>query len=230
MSNVICGQGRLGGRVTALLAARQLPLIPLRLDRDAGLINPAGPVPADIDRLLICLVPRHPDGGSGWTGLLNGLQRQLERGELRLRQVLLVSSTAVYESYEHGWVTASSPVTAASARSAGLIEAEQTARALTADSCIVRLAGITGPGYERYDPVAMSQQQPRHAIDVRAAAALIAELALRPAQAARTELITDGYIYFRQQRYPAQPSLPELATLAQQHRLMRPSLSAPELS
>lgn len=230
MTMVICGQGRLGSRVAALLAARQQPLKALRIDRERGLINPDGPVPADIDCLLLCLVPRHPDGGSGWTGLLQGLQAQVARGDLRLQRVLLVSSTAVYESYDHGWVTASSPVSAVSARSAGLIEAEQIVRMLTTASCVVRLAGITGPGYERYDPIAMSQHQARHAIDVRAAAQLIAELALQPTSAARTELITDGYVYFQQQRYPAEPTLPALAALATQQRLMQPTLPAPAAS
>lgn len=225
MTDVICGRGRLGGRIAERLAAMQRPLQAARIDRDRGLVA-AGVLPEQIDLLVLCLVPVHPEGGSGWAGLLDGLCRQVERGALRIGRVVHISSTAVYESYQHGWVDADSPVQPASARSAGLIAAEQQVRQLSADHCIVRLAGLTGPGYERFDPVAMSASQPRHAVDVRAAARLSAQLALRADRAARTELVTDGAIYFQQQRYLAERSQPVLAALADQHRLMLPSAVA----
>lgn len=225
MTDVICGRGRLGGRIAAQLAAMQRPLQTARIDRDRGLLV-TGALPAQLDLLVLCLVPVHPEGGSGWAGLLDGLCRQVEHGALRIGRVVHISSTAVYECYAQGWVDADSSVQAASARSAGLIAAEQQVRQLSADHCIIRLAGLIGPGYERFDPVTMSVSQPRHAVDVRAAAMLAAQLAVRPERAGRTELVTDGGIYFQQQRYPAERSQPVLAALAQQHRLMLPSTVA----
>ncbi len=226
---MICGQGRLGGRVSALLAAAGRPLRPVRLSAEDGLLG----LPAtghdrggDIALLVLCLVPRHPPEQSGWLGLLDGLLGQCQRGELHIGRVVLVSSTAVYECHSRGFVEAQTPVWPASARSAGLIDAEQKVAQLASDSCIVRLAGITGPGYERYDPVTMSGEQPRHAVDVRAAATLIAELALQPAAGPPVELVTDGQIYFQGQPFPANRDEPTLAVLAESHRLMLPSRTA----
>lgn len=224
--DLICGQGRLGRRVSALLAAAGRPAQPVRLSAAEGLVG----LPTtgsenghDIALLVLCLVPRHPPEQSGWLGLLDGLLGQCQRGELHIGRVALVSSTAVYECHSKGFVDANTPVRPASARSAGLIDAEQKVTQLSADHAIIRLAGICGPGYERYDPVTMSAEQPRHAVDVRAAAALIAELALQPRPAARIELVTDGCIYVQGQPLPARRDEPALAALATSHRLMLPS-------
>jgi hypothetical protein len=226
MTHVICGRGRLGSRVAALLAADQSAPLSLRIDREQGLIRLDGALPARIERLLICLVPPHPEGGSGWTGLLDGLCRQVQRQQLSIGRVLMVSSTAVYECHEHGWVDAASPVRAISARGAGLLEAEQRVAELSAEHVVVRLAGITGPGYERYEPLRMSIEQPRHAVDVRAAAALCHQLLRQPPPIAAIELVTDGLIYFQQQSFFATETEPQLAALASRYRLMRPSTIA----
>jgi len=219
---LICGQGRLGRRVAALLAEAGRPPQPVRLAANDGLIG----LPAesrDIALLVLCLVPKHPPEQSGWLGLLDGLVAQSARGELRISRVVLVSSTAVYESHRNGFVTVDTPVTPASVRSAGLIDAEHKVAQLSADHAIVRLAGLTGPGYERYEPRTMSSELPRHAVDVRAAAAIIAELALRPSATPCITLVTDGLIYFRGQSYRARLEEPELTALAATHRLMLPS-------
>ena len=227
MTDVICGRGRLGQRIAAAMTAAGRKPLSLRIDPERGLCATTDDVPVAIDCLVICLVPRHPDGGSGWHGLLDGLCAQVRRGELTIKRALLVSSTAVYACYPHGWVDATSPVTPESPRSAGLIVAELCTRSLAPETVLARLAGITGPGYERYDPVAMSMTQPRHAIDVRAAAAIISALALAPTPPPTTALITDGYIYWQGSALPATPEQPVLAALSREHRLMLPSHSGP---
>ncbi|HEX4911549.1 MAG TPA: hypothetical protein VFV64_12385 [Permianibacter sp.] len=223
MTDVICGRGRLGQRIAAAMTAAGRTPLSLRIDPQQGLVASTGALPTAIDCLLICLVPRHPDGGSGWLGLLDGLCAQVRRGDLHIKRALLVSSTAVYASHATGWVDAATPVTPESPRSAGLIEAEQRTRELAPETVVARLAGITGPGYERYDPVTMSMSQPRHAIDVRAAASILATLAMMPSPAPACALITDGAIYWQGRALPASAEQPELMALSQQHRLMRPS-------
>lgn len=215
--DVICGQGRLGRRVADALAARGRPPHPLRIDREHGLLM-ATPPPVSISLLVICLVPPHPEGGSGWSGLLDGLCRQQQRGDIAIDRALLVSSTAVYGADAIGWLDAASPVQPDSARAAGLIEAEQRVRRLASTTIIARLAGLTGPGYERYDPMAMSQQQPRHAIDVRVAAERLAEWALAdlPPTCA---LLTDGYVYWHGVAY--HDTDPALSSIAASQRLLR---------
>ncbi len=220
--DVICGQGRLGRQVADLLTAAGRPLLPARLSATDGLTG-LPTATTDIALLVLCLVPRHPPEQSGWLGLLDGLLAQCARGELHIGRVVLVSSTAVYECHRTGFVDAQTPVQPASARSEGLIDAERKTAQLSADHAIIRLAGITGPGYERYDPCSMSAEVPRHAVDVRAAAELIARLALQPTAAGQIALVTDGCVYVQGQPIPANRDEPALISLAAAHRLMLPS-------
>lgn len=217
--DIICGQGRLGRRVADALAARGRPPHPMRIAGEQGLTGLTSS-PCRLSLLVICLVPPHPEGGSGWTGLLDGLSRQLQRGAIAIDRILLVSSTAVYNSHRVGWVDARTPVQPDSPRTAGLIEAERCVQTLAPTTIIARLAGITGPGYERYDPLAMSAQQPRHAIDVRAAALQLADWALAP-MPPRCALLTDGVIYWRGAALAMDD--PVLTDLAAAHRLLRRS-------
>ncbi|MBQ1785042.1 MAG: hypothetical protein II007_15545 [Gammaproteobacteria bacterium] len=232
---VICGQGRLGGRIAAILAATGNSPQPLRLVRGSGLQLPPLKLPVTIGTLILCLVPRdgqspQADGqpqraSSGWAGLLDGLLAQVQRGELQIQQLVQVSSTAVYEDCV-GWVSADTPTAGHSERALALIEAEQRVRQIAANSLVVRLTGLYGPGYERYQPQAMSHDKPRMGVDVRAAAAVIARLARQEGTGPRTALVTDGQIYHQGQLFAADPALPPLAALAKRERLLLPSHAA----
>lgn len=235
MITAICGQGRLGGRIATLLTVAGISPMALRLDRERGLLLPAGVRQLALDCLLLCLVPRDgqattgagPQRASlGWQGLLDGLVAQVARGEVTIGRVVHVSSTAAYDGYDQGWISADTPARGASARAAALIDAETKVRLLATDSLLVRLTGIYGPGYERYDPLAMSQEQARMGIDVRAAAAVIAKLVRSGGHGQHTALVTDGQIYHQGQAYPADPADPRLARLAQNQRLLLPSHAA----
>lgn len=228
----ICGQGRLGGRVAAILTAAGRSPLALRLSREQGLLVPQAKPPLLIRRLILCLVPRplQPLGDHGpqraspaWAGLLDGLLGQVQRGEVVIERLLHVSSTAVYEGYSRGWLTAATPAAGDSPRALALTEAEERVRQLAHNTQVVRLTGLYGPGYERYQPLAMSFDKARMGVDVRAAAALIAALSCRDVAGAATALVSDGQIYYQGQAYPADPANPLLAALARQQRLLLPS-------
>ncbi len=237
---LIAGRGRLGQRIASHIADGA-DALHARIDPARGLLavaNSALPVadqalpvaspdaPLRIERLLICLVPRHPDGGSGWLGLLDGLVAQVAAGTLAIARVVHVSSSSVYEGYPAGWVGAHTPARPLTARTEGLVAAENAVRALAADSAVVRLTGITGPGYERYQPLAYAGSEAKHAIDVRDAASAIAAL-LQPGPApfagAHTELLTDGRVYFRDQTFDLHTDRAALDALAHSQRLQSPS-------
>lgn len=232
IERAICGQGRLGGRVAAILAAAGSPPLAMRLSREQGLLLPLAKPPLRIRSLILCLVPRplQPLGDHGpqraspaWAGLLDGLLAQVQRGEVVIDRLLHVSSTAVYEGYSSGWLTAETPPSGDSPRALALAEAEQRVRQLAFNTLVVRLTGLYGPGYERYQPLAMSFDKARMGVDVRAAAALIAALLRRGIDGAATALVTDGQIYHQGQAYPTDPANPLLAALACQQRLLLPS-------
>ncbi len=153
---LIAGRGRLGQRIASHIADGA-DALHARIDPARGLLavaNSALPVadqalpvaspdaPLRIERLLICLVPRHPDGGSGWLGLLDGLVAQVAAGTLAIARVVHVSSSSVYEGYPAGWVGAHTPARPLTARTEGLVAAENAVRALAADSAVVRLTGM----------------------------------------------------------------------------------------
>lgn len=221
---VLCGRGRLGTLLAQALSA-QGPLIAGRIDRERGLVAPD--LFADIAQLVLCFVPRDttPER-SGWLGLLAGLKAQVQRGELRIGRVALVSSTGVYEGIRQGWVTAETSPVASSPRSAGLIDAEQSIAHLAEHSHIFRLSGLTGPGYERYDPRASSAHQPRSAVEVRAAAATIIQTLRAAPNGHQRHIVTDGMIYVGTEPRPADRSDPMLNALAAEHRLLLADLIA----
>lgn len=234
---LIAGRGRLGQLIAGQLddGARA---VYARIDPARGLVPaPGQPLSASlsvttpdapllIERLLICLVPKHPEGGSGWLGLLDGLVAQVAAGSVRIGRVAQVSSSSVYEGYPAGWVSAHTQAKPMTARTEGLVAAENAVRRLAADSAVLRLTGLTGPGYERYQPLAFAGNEAKHAIDVRDAAAAIADL-LQPGPApfngAHTELLTDGRVYFRDRIFDLTADRAELDELSRSQRLQLPS-------
>lgn len=222
----ICGQGRLGGRISTLLTALGHKLLPLRLDRLHGLISPHDEPIQNLRCLILCMVPRHSGPGRaalGWEGMLDGLAGQIRRKELQFDRVVHVSSTRVYDGYGHGWMSADTPALAASDGGRALIAAETQVRHLARDSVVVRLTGLYGPQYERYDPLAMSHEQVRHGVDVRAAAAVVARLVLNGGSGHRSALVTDGHVYYQGRQWLGDQHNGELQDLARQWRLLLPS-------
>lgn len=242
IETAICGQGRLGGRIAALLSATGKVPLPLRLHPEHGLVLPVAQPPLHIRTLIICLVPRAAVVGQApaaddlaaenqasakpqrasvaWAGLLDGVLAQVQRGELIIDQLLHVSSTAVYEGYQQGWVRATSPAKGDSPRALALAEAEQKVRGLSRNSLVVRLSGLYGPGYEGYQPLTFNDDKARMGVDLRAAAAMIYALLRKGITGAATALITDGNIYYQGQAYKADVANPLLAKLASKQRLL----------
>lgn len=228
--NIICGQGRLGARITARLAQRGAVLASARLDAVSGLRladEDLGHLQAVVNCLLVCMVPKTIDvEHSPWRTAYDGLIEQVQRGDVRIDRIVHVSSTAVYESIHAGWITSGTPCSAHSERALGLIEAEEKLSLISQNRVSVRLPGLTGAEYARYRPLELCREQTRHAVDVEAAASAIADIVLMRSVGESTELITDGLVYWQGRAYPVRGDNLLLESLSLQQKILRPSIIA----
>jgi hypothetical protein len=219
----MCGKGRLGQLISAALPLH-INSVYARIDSARGLIHNNQPLVGNIDTLILCFVPKHEEGKSGWQGLLAGLLAQVQRKELSIQHVLFISSTSVYEEVENGFVDAQTPVTGASVRSKGLIDAERIIPQLAPNTTIFRLTGLVGPGYHKYDPVTFSNDKPRQAVDTRAVAAEVAKWFAGEQRGHRIEVLTDGIVYWQGRKLDPAVHAKEIEQLSKAHRLLRPSI------
>lgn len=229
MQTTLIGKGRLGLAIAKALEATGHSVDFARLDSVYGLIpaeSPSVAAPLYIETAVFCLVPRHPEGGSGWLGLFEGLQRQLQSKKVQFGRVLFISSTAVYECIEAGWVEHLTPVHAVDPRTEGLLSAEAAIQTLSEHTAVFRLTGLIGPGYHKYDPIPFSQNRTRQAVDIRAVATAVADSLSVGWHGHKTEVLTDGYVYYHGRALDPQADADELATLQTQFRLLRPSICA----
>jgi len=234
MRITLIGKGRLGLAIAKALETsghgiNGYAIEFARLDPDKGLVlaeRTSVSTPIFIETAVFCLVPRHPEGGSGWLGLFDGLQKQTESKKIKIGRALFISSTAVYECIEFGWVDYQTPVHPVNSRTEGLLSAETAIRTLCEHTAVFRLTGLTGPGYHKYDPVSFSHDRPRQAVDIRAVAKVVAGYLSTGWQGHKTEVLTDGYIYYQGQILNPQAHINQLASLQTQYRLLRPSICA----
>jgi len=225
---MVCGKGRLGQLIAAALQQQNTPCEYARIDATRGLIQDDQAVTGTIDALILCFVPKHTEERSGWQGLLNGLLRQVQSQSLQINRVLFISSTAVYEATEKGFVNAQTAVSGISIRSKGLLEAEKIIPQLSANSAIFRLTGLVGPGYNKYDPITYSNDKPRQAVDTRAVAAEVALWFLqqhsKPKGGQQIAVLTDGLVYWQGKALDPARDREQIKALGEKYRLLVPSI------
>lgn len=104
-------------------------------------------LPAGIARVVYMPAPDARDEAAYRALFVDGLRHLLEALDTRLlRQVLLVSSSAVYGEHDGDWVDEDTPPAPLGFNGALLLEAEQWLAAQALPSTVLRLAGLYGPG------------------------------------------------------------------------------------
>lgn len=162
---LLAGCGDLGLRVAARLLAQGDEVWALRRSPPPG--NPSGLrwlgadltaphtlacLPAGISRLVYLPAPDARDKEAYRALFVDGLCLLLAALDAcALRQVLLVSSSAVYGEHDGDWVDEATPPAPIGFNGALLLEAEQRLAAQSVPSAVLRLAGLYGPG--RLQPV-----------------------------------------------------------------------------
>jgi len=220
---IVCGKGRLGHLIASTLSPHTKPEY-ARIDAALGLIQDDQAVTGTIDTVILCFVPKHSETKSGWQGLLHGVLKQVQNNSLQIQRVLFISSTAVYEEVEKGFVDVHTPVTGNSVRSKRLLDAESVIPQLSANSAIFRLTGLVGPGYNKYDPITYSNDKPRQAVDTRAVAREVAKWFLQKQNGHTIEVLTDGTIYWQGKKLEAERDRDQIETLSKKFRLLKPSI------
>lgn len=224
---VVCGAGRIGGRLRELLSENQVSYISARLDSRLGLLSSEGKLPSSFKVLVICISAGHKSANGPrwhWDEILQGLVAQIRSHEIQLESVILVSSSRVYESYETGLVTATSTPQANTTAGKALITAEQQLLSCPVKKVILNCSGLYGASYSRYTPIMLAAiDKPRFGIDADQVAHLLSQLVQ---QGIATELdskrllLTDETIYFQQQKLTLSRDKETVETLAQDHRIL----------
>ncbi|OOG50874.1 NAD(P)-dependent oxidoreductase [Rhodanobacter sp. C06] len=157
---LLAGCGDLGLRVAARLLAQGDEVWALRRspppDAPSGLrwlgADLTAPhtlvgLPVGITRLVYLPAPDARDKEAYRALFVDGLRLLLAALDVRaLRQVLLVSSSAVYGEHDGDWVDEATPPAPPGFNGALLLEAEQWLAAQAVPSTVLRLAGLYGPG------------------------------------------------------------------------------------
>lgn len=157
---LLAGCGDLGLRVAAHLLAqgdevwalRRTP--PLRsvpglrwLGADLTQPHTLGGLPAGITRAVYLPAPDARDKTVYRALFVDGLRHLLETLDAQaLKQVLLVSSSAVYGEHDGDWVGEDTPPAPLGFNGTLLLEAEQWLAAQAVLSIVLRVAGLYGPG------------------------------------------------------------------------------------
>ncbi|GAB3782888.1 NAD-dependent epimerase/dehydratase family protein [Dyella agri] len=156
---LLAGCGDLGMRVAARLLAQGDEVWALRrrppeqtlpglrwLGADLAAPHSLAGLPAGITRLVYLPAPDARDKAAYRTLFVDGLRHLLQALDGgALRQVLLVSSSAVYGEHDGDWVDEDTPPAPPGFNGALLLEAEQWLAAQAVPSTVLRLAGLYGP-------------------------------------------------------------------------------------
>jgi len=162
MTVLIAGCGDLGTEVGLRFAAlgqtvmglrRNASLLPAPLVGQSVDLSVEKPViPPDTDTVVVAIAAGRPTVEAYRAAYVDGLRNlldALDQAGITPRRALLVSSTAVYDVNDGGWVTEQTPATPQPGTDSILLEAEQMFHDRNPDATVFRLSGIYGPGRER---------------------------------------------------------------------------------
>lgn len=157
---LLAGCGDVGLRVAAHLLARGDEVWALRrsppresvpglrwLQADLTKPDTLGSLPGSLARVAYLPAPDARDKAAYRALFVDGLRHLLQALDTHaLRQVLLVSSSAVYGEHDGDWVDEDTPPAPLGFNGALLLEAERWLAAQAVPSTVLRLAGLYGPG------------------------------------------------------------------------------------
>jgi len=160
MRVLIAGCGRLGGAAGLALARAGCEVFGLRR-RSGAIPKPIHPISADladpdlgskipehVQTVVYALTPASRDEASYRASYVDGLRRLLTLPALADPSIhwLFVSSTAVYGNADGDWVDEQTPARPERFNGHVLLEAESLLASRRSSVCLLRLAGIYGPG------------------------------------------------------------------------------------
>jgi len=213
------GSGRIGKPLNSKLSGSGYKCHSLRIEPQTGIEL------SDIEFtkpsiLIICISAV----GKPWTWdkVLNGLLAQIRNKEIYLNQIILVSSTRVYEGHTEGMVTSQESVAAESAKAAQIIVAEDALLECSVDSWIIRCSGLYGKDYPRYTPIMIAAEgKPRSGVQTEQVVEEIYQfIRAIPEFGSKNgiQLLTDGHCYFEGKKY--RQTSDEVKRLSKAHKVL----------
>ncbi len=220
----ICGQGRIGARVTQALRAKGHQVDVLRLDKEKGLYSQNATVPTKIQVLLICISSAKAKGLWDWTNIFDGLEQQVNLGQLKINNLIFVSSTRVFDGIGSGLVTSQTEPQSNSERGQKVIQGEDALKKVCSNLHLVRCSGLIGGGYDSYRPIlSVAKDRPRFAVEVEHVKQFIIsqiESMLTQTLPQSISLLTDGKVYFEQRCYDVVKDKEEVIELSKHFRIL----------
>lgn len=211
---LVAGCGALGGRIAQVLSQRHhvfglrrnVDQIPQGVERiGADLLDTqtlAAALPDAVDAMIYCLTPSHYDDDGYRDAYVTGLDNLLSAlDRSRLRQIVFISSTSVYQQNDDSWVDETSETQPARVSGQCILTGEQRVLESGVPATIARLSGIYGPTRRRFldsvvrgdmDPTVPSPYTNRiHEADAVAAVVHLMNQALAGKTLATHYLVTD---------------------------------------
>lgn len=220
----ICGQGRIGARVTEKLRAQGHQVDVLRLDKEKGLYSQNATVPTRIEVLIICISSAKAKGLWDWTNIFNGLEQQVRLGQIKINNLIFVSSTRVFDGIDSGLVTSQTKPQSNSERGQKVILGEEALKKVCSNLHLVRCSGLIGGGYDSYRPIlSVAKDRPRFAVEVENVKQFIIDqiaLILTQTLSQSTSLLTDGKAYFEQRCYDVVKDKEKVIELSKHFRIL----------
>lgn len=224
---VICGRGRIGGKLAKRLNAEGIHYQTARLDRQQGLLLTESQARITINLLVVCIAPRLTSQSLPewcWNEILAGMLEQLAAGTLAINNLVLVSSTRVYDGIHKGLVSAATASYSFSKKGAQIIHAETQLLSAIKNVRILRCAGLYGSCYQQYLPIMLAAtDQPRFGIDWMTVVERLFELVMCTREQDLTrgiELLTDGKLYFQGKSFKTESELKRIEEMIPGARIL----------
>lgn len=232
MELVICGRGRIGSALADSLRSLNIKVInDGRIDPELGLTFSGSNGVKNIELLIICISARQKSNNPQkwqWKNIFHGLVKQINSQQISVKNMVLVSSTRVYEGIKKGIVTAKTPPLALSEAGQGLLEAEkQLNTCLGSNTLILRCSGLYGALYPVYTPILKAgEDKARCGVEAESVVQRLVEVvksaqknSLRPG----VELLTDNKVYWEGKKFCFEQDIEQINLLAQTQRLLKNS-------
>jgi nucleoside-diphosphate-sugar epimerase len=224
---VLCGQGRIGLPLSKKLQANNIDVEFARLDPKQGLV-----FKSEFDQPINLLVVAIANGQRGdktpawyWHEIYDGLIEQLDENLLQIENIVMVSSTRVYDGIQSGVVSAQTPAESSSDKGQQLIDAEKVLLRSSMKAKLLRCTGIYGEGYSQYEPI-MREAKDRcyFGVDVNAIIQRLYEcvkLSIEGNYVQGIELLTDDKVYYNGRELDFEQDLKQVLFLSQQFRILK---------
>ncbi len=215
------GTGRLGGLIASQASTLFVQTEFVRLDPVRGLDGMTASYPVTVDRLVICISPAQKNKLNSqscqWNEIFAGFVQQVADKQIKVRQIIFISSTRVFDGIDQGLIDSKTNAIAQSKRAKYLLFAENQLLNLAPSVHIVRCSGLYGQGYNTYSKILeKTSERPRFGVKIETVVKKVAQILKEPIGRSEHYLLTDGFCHHKGEAI----NIDDIALLATKYRLL----------